>query len=320
MVKRILDFGFYRDVVFRSLIGIVILYFVLFCFFLAVHIHCPARHSKRRSGTKCSPEKVRNPSVFPVLSRFLPVFFKKFIRILPVVLALLAAILFLYSHRSYFLHRIPDRLPSCETDIPAELEKFGQKYPEAEKFVKDYPSLKDKEFDMDISDELNEGQIPLFLQWDKRWGYKDYGSSIIGLVGCGPTCLSMVASGLTGNAEYTPYYVAKFSEENGYYQKGEGTSWELMTTGAQSLGLESAYGYIREDYIREQLSEGTPLICSMFPGDFTDGGHFIVLAGMTQDGSILVNDPNSPSKSARLWDLDTLLPQIRSLWYFKVAK
>ena len=36
------------------------------------------------------------------------------------------------------------------------------------------------------SQELQE-QFPLFLQWDKRWGYVSYGGSIIGLSGCGPT-------------------------------------------------------------------------------------------------------------------------------------
>lgn len=39
--------------------------------------------------------------------------------------------------------------------------------------------------------------IPLFIQWDKRWGYDAYGNDVIGLSGCGPTCLSMIVIGLT---------------------------------------------------------------------------------------------------------------------------
>lgn len=55
---------------------------------------------------------------------------------------------------------------------------------------------------------------------------------IIGLSGCGPTCLSMVLLALTEDEEATPYEVARFSEENGYYVEGSGTAWSLMTEGA----------------------------------------------------------------------------------------
>lgn len=78
---------------------------------------------------------------------------------------------------------------------------------------------------------------PLFLQWDERWGYAAYGSSSIGISGCGPTCLSMVVYGLTDNAMATPDKVARYSEEQGYYIEGTGTSWDLMTTGAASFGV-----------------------------------------------------------------------------------
>ena len=45
---------------------------------------------------------------------------------------------------------------------------------------------------------------PLFLQWDPRWGYTEYGEdSFLGLSGCGPTCLSMVLYYLTGDKSLT---------------------------------------------------------------------------------------------------------------------
>ena len=202
-------------------------------------------------------------------------------------------------------------------DIPNNIIEFGNKYPEAEVFVKNYPRWKDKNFDMDITNEVTEGAIPLFLQWDKRWGYKKYGSSFIGVVGCGPTCLSMVICGLTGNLEWNPYNVAKFSEDNGYYIDGQGTSWELMTTGAKQLGLEAEYGIVDESYIHTHLNSDTPMICSMYPGDFTYTGHFIVLTGIDSDGKIIVNDPNSVNNSTIHWNMEKILPQIRSIWSFQ---
>lgn len=169
-----------------------------------------------------------------------------------------------------------------------------------------------------MSDEVEPGKIPLFIQWDKRWGYEDYGSSCIAVSGCGPTALSMVLCRLTGTTEWNPYEVAKYSEEQGYYIPGQGTSWELMTTGAESLGLTAAPGELSADYIREKLSQNLPIICSMYPGDFTYTGHFIVLTGIDSDGNIIVNDSNSRQNSEQHWEMDVLLPQIRNLWTYQL--
>ncbi len=35
-----------------------------------------------------------------------------------------------------------------------------------------------------------------------------------------------------------------------------------------------------------------------------------------EDGKIRVNDPNSRIRSEKLWDYETLAPQIKSLWAF----
>lgn len=48
------------------------------------------------------------------------------------------------------------------------------------------------------------GEIPYLTQYDERWGYHSYGSSVIGITGCGPTCLAMAAAGLTGNTSWQP--------------------------------------------------------------------------------------------------------------------
>ena len=64
------------------------------------------------------------------------------------------------------------------------------------------------------------------------------------------------------------------------------------------------------------LESGMPIICSMRPGDFTTAGHFIVLTGI-EEGKIKVNDPNSKKNSEKLWDYDTLEPQIKNLWAFQ---
>ena len=67
--------------------------------------------------------------------------------------------------------------------------------------------------------------------------------------------------------------------------------------------------------IMKHLDAGEPIICSMRPGNFTTAGHFIVLVKEV-DGEIMVNDPNSKSRSKILWDYDTLEGQIKNLWGF----
>lgn len=161
------------------------------------------------------------------------------------------------------------------------------------------------------------GEIPHFLQWDERWGYQIYGDNLMAVNGCGPTVLSMVAAGLTGDSTVTPYKVAKFAEENGYYAGEAGTSWSLMTEGARQFGIHGEEMGLSEEEIISALENGNPVICSMSPGDFTTTGHFIVLVG-TEDGKIRVNDPNSVKRSEKLWDYATLEPQINNLWVYTV--
>lgn len=231
---------------------------------------------------------------------------------LSLVPSLIVVIILLIGIFTYNTYQI-----KLTSKIPETLEEFGEKYPEATDFVENYPKLHKKSYNMDISSEIQSGNIPLFIQWDKRWGYKTYGSDLLALTGCGPTCLSMVICGLTGNAEWNPYKVAAFSEEQGYYIDGEGTSWDLMTTGAQLLGLNATYGIVDKTYLLENLTSSTPMICSMYPGDFTYSGHFIVLTGIDSDGNIIVNDPNSPNNSKKHWSIEKILPQIRSIWLFQ---
>ena len=44
--------------------------------------------------------------------------------------------------------------------------------------------------------------------------------------------------------------------------------------------------------VETALKNGQPVVSIQSTGLFTGGGHFIVLTGMTEDGKVLVNDPN----------------------------
>ena len=103
--------------------------------------------------------------------------------------------------------------------------------------------------------------------------------------------------------------------QNGYYEGDAGTSWALMTEGAAQFGVYGEEMGLSEEAVFSSLENGNPIICSMSPGDFTTTGHFIVLVGI-EDGKIRVNDPNSVKRSEKLWDYETLYPQISNLWVY----
>lgn len=199
-------------------------------------------------------------------------------------------------------------------DVSDTLRELVENNPETVDFVRNYQEKKDAPPAEDIG-EVTAGVIPHLLQWDERWGYQIYGDNMIAVNGCGPTVISMVAAGLTGDNTITPYRVAKFAEENGYYEGEAGTSWSLMTEGARQFGIYGEEMGLDENGIFSALESGNPIICSMRPGDFTTTGHFIVLVG-TEDGKIRVNDPNSVKRSEKLWDYETLYPQINNLWVY----
>lgn len=194
------------------------------------------------------------------------------------------------------------------------LRQLVKNNPETIDFVRDYQAKKDAPPAENVG-EVTVGVIPHLLQWDERWGYQIYGDNMIAVNGCGPTVISMVAAGLTGDNTITPYRVAKFAEQNGYYEGDAGTSWALMTEGAAQFGIHGEEMGLSEEAVFSALENGNPIICSMSPGDFTTTGHFIVLVGI-EDGKIRVNDPNSVKRSEKLWDYETLYPQISNLWVY----
>ncbi len=181
-------------------------------------------------------------------------------------------------------------------------------------FVRDYPSLNDGVSTGLTEEELAQG-CPLLLQWDKRWGYTPYGNNVVGLSGCGPTCLSMAVVALTGNKDITPDVTASYSMRNGYYVEGVGTSWNLFTEGAASFGIMAEEIVLNEEVMKACIDRGCPIICSMGPGDFTTSGHFIVIYDYDENG-FKINDPNCISRSRESWPYERIAGQIKILWAY----
>ena len=196
---------------------------------------------------------------------------------------------------------------------PEELLHLMEQNPETEEFVRNFPLMKGDILPIDLEDLENAEEVPLLLQWDERWGYGEYGDSVMGLSGCGPTCLSMVCLYLLEEEMYDPWYIAQFSMENGYCEPGAGSTWTLISEGGVRLGLDVVEIPLDEERLIRNLEVGNPVICVMGPGDFTSTGHFIVMTGYA-DGEIRINDPNSLRHSEKSWKYEDIKDQIRNLW------
>lgn len=134
--------------------------------------------------------------------------------------------------------------------------------------------------------------IPLYYQTD----YPDvlYGAGTIETSGCGITSIAMIASYLTGYA-YMP-------DELAYYFGGRAeNNIARLECAAETLGIP----YEKPEnwhYTYAALKQGKcAIVLVQSPSEFTEGQHFIVLTGLTEDGKILVNDPYEPNYSK--WSL-----------------
>lgn len=159
-----------------------------------------------------------------------------------------------------------------------------------------------------------DGDVPLFLQWDRRWGYRIYGKEMIGLSGCGPTSLAMVIRHFDSDSTVNPYDVAKYSQDNGYVSADNFTSWKLFETGLSKYGLESQDVIPVEAKMKKALDDNKILIVSVKPGTFTERGHIIVIKGYNKNGDFLINDPNSIVNTNKTWSFDELKSEIRKIW------
>lgn len=198
-------------------------------------------------------------------------------------------------------------------DYPPELVELLERNPETKDFVLAYPDEHGKAHDISLSPD---GTVPLYLQWDRRWGYESYNGNFLALTGCGPCCLAMAASYLTGDASYDPLWMARWSEEQGYAVAGEGTAWALFSEGAEKLGLDAVEISADEQRVADNLAVGNVVVCVMGPGDFTTEGHFILLTDYS-DGYVTVRDPNSIERSERSWRFADISGQMRALWVLR---
>lgn len=177
------------------------------------------------------------------------------------------------------------------------------------------------DLDVDISSleiYANGMKIPHFLQYDNRWGNVTYGNSTIRQAGCGITSMAMILNYF--DYSKAPPEVANWSMNHGYYVRDVGTSWSFFGAISNEYGITCDNIGRSIEKLVDALSSGKPVIASMSPGTFTQGGHFIVLRGITKEGKILINDPNDNTHDKnfykREFSISLVINECKNMWTF----
>ncbi|MBI5793925.1 C39 family peptidase [Candidatus Uhrbacteria bacterium] len=151
--------------------------------------------------------------------------------------------------------------------------------------------------------------VPYYSQrnYTDPYGTSCDGGPTIKSSGCGPTSAAMVLNYY--HVSLDPKQVAKAFESDGYRICGSGTSYDAFVSSSaiKNNNLEGQIIPINDhEKILTYLRNNEPIIVSVGNSRFTKSGHFIVLTGVNSDGTISINDPNSPINSAtqdELWGI-----------------
>lgn len=159
---------------------------------------------------------------------------------------------------------------------------------------------------------LTGGIFPVIFynQGDKTWADQPYGTDNIGQYGCGPTVMAMAVQTLTGEPT-DPAQMAQEAVDAGYWARKQGSYLSII------CGLSEDYGIVAAalkdktpDGITDALLSGKMLVALMGPGHFTTSGHFILIRGVTLQGTLLIADPNSTERSLQEWDAQLILDEL----------
>lgn len=153
-------------------------------------------------------------------------------------------------------------------------------------------------------------EMVYYNQKDEAWAQASFGSDPVGTYGCGPTALSMAVSSLT-EFDLDPAEMAAWCAEQGYQAAKSGSYLTIVQGTAEAYGLSCRSLPIDDGAgLLEALRCGGVAVALMGPGHFTEHGHFILLHGVTEDGQILVADPNSRENSLTPWDAQLILDEL----------
>lgn len=160
----------------------------------------------------------------------------------------------------------------------------------------------------------------VYSQLDKNWKNNPYGTSTIGVSGCGPSAMAMIITALTGQT-VTPAATTEYANTKNLYVEGQGSSWSIAPVLAEHWGLKAKAIGADVGKITAALQSGALVIGSgQGPEPFTSSGHYIVIRGVTADGKWKIGDSFHPNTSEQDWDPQQLIANMRDGSVYAITK
>ena len=138
--------------------------------------------------------------------------------------------------------------------------------------------------------------------------------------GCGAACVSMVIGDFNPHQEPEPDEIMRMAGEKGFYC-GDGLGRDALRLLLAEYGIQGRWRGLDARAIENVLRQGKPIIEYVGPGYFTGGGHYVVLRGITENGELLVADPNSEEKTLRkTYRFAAMIQQARGDYPFMICE
>ena len=141
-----------------------------------------------------------------------------------------------------------------------------------------------------------------YKQYDSRWGKIVYTKNntynkkqTISNSGCGPTAAANIVA-TWWDKSVTPATLAALSVKHGYRTSNSGTAWGFFKFVAEKYGASKFVQTSSYATAEAAIKEGAYVVCSVGPGVWTKGGHFITW-WKVDNTYVYINDPASSSSS-----------------------
>lgn len=200
------------------------------------------------------------------------------------------------------------------SDYPDEIIRMFEMDEETKDFVLNYPKkiVGGNDEEIDLSEYAECTEPPLLMQWDSRWGYREYNNSVVGLSGSAPTCLSMAALYELHDMSMNPLYMVNLAMENDWESKPE----KLLSDGARMIGMSATEIPINDSRLRQAVNSDMTVVC------LTDGKYLstvFVIRGINENGNYMINDPMSRKNSEREYTFADIQNHLKKMWGYNGA-
>ena len=114
--------------------------------------------------------------------------------------------------------------------------------------------------------------------------------------------------------------VMSLAGELGLY-RGDGLGRDALRLLLDEYGVEGRWRKMDAQAIENTLRKGYPIVEYVGAGYFTENGHYVVLRGITEDGKLLVADPNSEEKTTqKTYRFATMIQQGKGDYPFMICE